>query len=181
MIDLSKPNEWQRIDPELGLVQPWYTFPALDEIANWNLRDAYVYEYGIGASTIWWAHRCIEVCGVENNKEYFAQVWDDVTFLNAYLTWESDKEKFISNIYYYEQGYDIVIIDCEPVEWRDECVEHALNCLRPGGKLIIDNWYQLSVWTPNEHTQTLTNRFPHKIFKQPGHPDWQTAIFYKPL
>lgn len=178
MIDLTKPNQWQRTDPENGLVEPWLTFPALDEIKTWDLKDKIVFEYGCGASTLWWDVKCKTVFAVENIREVLCHVLDNT---HCRISFETEKERFVTSPYQWETGFDIIVIDCDPIEWRNDCIQPALECLKDGGKLIIDNWMQPSCdWMVSKENQKLLTSFPYKIFKQPGHQDWQTAIFYKP-
>lgn len=169
MVDLSTPNEWQHICPDTGLVMPWYTKPALDEIVTWDLKDKVVFEYGCGASTLWWRKRAKAVYSVDEDRAY-----SEVT--GAYLA--KNPVDFLHYIYEFPP-LDIVIIDGERL--RQESVEHALKCLKPGGVLIYDNWMQPSVELQSEETQRVLLSLPHKIYKQENHPDWQTLIAWKPL
>lgn len=175
MIDLSTPNEWQFICPELNIIMPWYTKPALDEIVTWDLKDKIVFEYGCGASSLWWDKKCSQLYGVEYNTEYFQVVSDKLP--RAIIYWFQDEEKYVNLPKRLKLQLDIIIIDGS---FRDACVPIALECLKPGGKLIFDNWMQQSVELQSEETQRLLLALPHTIYKQPGHPDWQTLIATKP-
>lgn len=179
MIDLNATNEWQYRDSTNGLVLPWYTKSFLDELVTWDLSDKVVFEYGAGASTLWWAAKCRKLYGVESNRDYHAAVTDAmgdnaVIMLPNDLSWNA----YVNAIRHPCETFDIIIIDSEPIAWRDDCVKPALDCLKPGGKLIIDNWMQNSVgWMPSEETQQLLSVYPVKIYKQEGHPDWATAVW----
>ena len=166
MIDLNKCEGWQKRDKD-GVVMPWYTHPALDEIEKWDKRGFTVFEYGCGQSTIWWRKYCQNVCGVESNRD-----WAEVVEVHFAI----EKSRYIDKIFHYESGFDIVVVDGE---CRDECVKAGIKNIRQGGKLIIDNWAQPSVWMPTEETISLVTQLPHTIYKQPGHPDWQTLIATK--
>jgi predicted O-methyltransferase YrrM len=81
----------------------------------------------------------------------------------------------------YKPEFEIVVVDCEPIQLRDKCIAIALNHLKPGGRLIIDNWMQPSVgWLPSEETKALLAPYPVKVYPQAGHQDWTTAVFTKP-
>lgn len=166
MIDLNSQNEWQFHD-ENGMIMPWYTKPALDEIVTWDLKDKVVFEYGCGASTLWWRSRAKAVYSVDEDREYAEAT-------GAYLA--KSPVDYLHYIYEFHP-LDIVIIDGERL--RQECIEHALKCLKPGGVLIYDNWMQPEVEVQTEETQKLLLSLPHAIYKQPGHPDWQTLIATK--
>jgi hypothetical protein len=174
MIDLSTPNEWQHIDPSNGLVMPWYTKPALDEIVTWDLKDKVVFEYGCGASTLWWRKKAKEVYGVEYSYEYWRALMDHRPWSQIVHT--ENEEKYIRAPFQFEHRYDIIAIDGS---FRDACVPIALECLKPGGKLIFDNWMQPEVEMQTEETQRLVLALPHTIYKQEGHPYWQTLIATK--
>jgi predicted O-methyltransferase YrrM len=177
MIDLNAMNEWQHRCSETGLVLPWYTKSFLDELVTWELKDNKVLELGGGSSSLWWNKKAGEVLTVEASSEWAEAIAaKGVTvaiaeFKELFIQWASGVPNF----------YDIVVIDCEPIEWRDDCVLPALRTLKPGGKLIIDNWEQPSVgWLPSEETKALLAPYPVKVYPQAGHQDWTTAVFTKP-
>lgn len=181
MIDLSVPNEWQHICPDTGLVMPWYTKPALDEIVTWDMKDKVVFEYGCGASSLWWAAKCKKVCGVDWHMDYCKAVWSRIEKVwrdvaPVFIGHADNEQEYINRIRQYEL-FDIIIIDGS---FRDACVPVALECLKPGGKLIFDNWMQPEVEMQTEETQAIVLALPHQVYKQPGHPHWQTLIATKP-
>src|ERR1044071_8584230 len=141
MIDLNATNEWQHRDPETGLVFPWYTKSFLDELVTWELGDKAVLELGMGASTLWWQRKSAYLTAFDTNPDWY----------NAVIMKMEGKpgdEYVVQAIEEIEnklmEVYDIAIIDIEPIGWRDQCVPLALQSLKPGGKLIIDNWMQAS-------------------------------------
>lgn len=179
MIDLNHSNEWQHRDPSTGLVLPWYTKSFLDELVTWDLTGMKVFEYGGGASTIWWNKRAKRVFTVDNNEQIFESLIKHIGKESVMMYTPIENKMQYVNYVYGPHGdkFDIIIIDGDPVEWRDDCVKPALDCLKPGGKLIIDNWDQPSVWVPSDETRALLAKYPVKIYRQTGHPDWQTAVF----
>lgn len=184
MIDLNHCNEWQHRDPETGLVFPWYTKSFLDELVTWDLKDKVVCEYGGGASTVWWNRKAKFVFTVESNEQYYQALTKSLNH-ESLIMFTPDKYNYMNWAYgankSHDTKFDIIIIDGEPIEWRDDCVKPALDCLKPGGHLIIDNWLQPSVgWMPSEETKALLAPYPVKIYKQEGHPDWATAVFTMP-
>lgn len=179
MINLSACNEWQHRDPVTGLVFPWYTKSFLDELVTWDLKEKQVFEYGCGASTLWWSLRCKSVRGVETNIEYAAAIWEATQF-KIRVAQLDQKDEFIKHIHVIGNNSDIIVVDCDPVDWRDECIRTSHQILRPGGIIIVDNWDQASVWIPSDDTRQILLSYDCKIYKQSGHPDWQTAVFTKP-
>lgn len=176
MIDLTTPNEWQYKDESLGgILFPWYTKSFIDELVTWDLSDKTVLEIGLGASSLWWHRKCKQLYGCDNNPEYIFAL-NDIVSKGAWLHVLSERHEIIQFICDYGH-VDIIIIDGEPIAWRDDCVKPALDCLKPGGKLIIDNWEQPSVgWLPSEETKALLAPYPCKAYPQKGHPDWKTLV-----
>jgi predicted O-methyltransferase YrrM len=181
MIDLNATNEWQHRDAD-GTVLPWYTKSFLDELVTWELKDKVVFEYGGGASTVWWNKKAKHVFTVDNNEPFFEALIKHIgkESVMMYMPVEN-KMQYVNYVYGPHGGpFDIIIIDGEPIAWRDDCVKPALDCLKPGGKLIIDNWDQPTVgWLPSEKTKALLAPYPCRVFSQEGHPDWKTAVFTK--
>lgn len=179
MIDLTLANEWQFKCPETGFVYPWYTKPFLDILTTWDLKGKRVFEYGLGASTLWWEAKGAKVFGVDSNREWFEAVWNASAVRwpvnRAAIYHIEDKDFYISFPAQVGQ-WDIIVVDGD---WRDECAQAAYRHLKTqwkGGILIIDNWLQPSVWVASEETQKLLGE-PTGCYKQPGHPDWQTAYW----
>ena len=50
---------------------PHYTYPAIKFIERIMENSYKVFEYGIGASSFWWARRVKEVVSVEHNPQWF--------------------------------------------------------------------------------------------------------------
>jgi predicted O-methyltransferase YrrM len=171
MIRLKELEGWRSFDTQGGILFPWYTRPFLQELMNWNVREWKVFEYGAGDSTLWWRQNAKMVQSVDTNK-----AWAE----RSGAIWVTNKQDFLScpESLAQDEKYDCIVIDGEPVEWRDECTEHALRCVRSGGKIIIDNYKQNTV---SLGEWPLTDRqlapFPVSIFKEPSHPDWKTACW----
>lgn len=178
MIDLNHCNEWQHRDTD-GMVLPWYTKSFLDELVTWDLKDKSVLEIGMGASTLWWNKKAAWVTAFDMNKDWCYAVTDkmDLNKGTSFLPLPGQLVQAMNNLLNPNQ-FDIAIIDCEPIELRDICVELVLSYLKPGGRLIIDNWMQPSVgWMPSKETQQLLSQYTVKVYPQEGHLDWKTAVF----
>lgn len=160
-------NEWRYFDDKLGIPYPWYTKPCLEFLESIELINNRIFEYGTGDSTKWFRAKHALVWGVDNDPNYVSYDIQLKTFFPEYC----------SAILEHTLPFDIVVIDGE---WRDECTEYALNALKPGGLLIIDNYKQASVpfiWTK---TEKLIEGMDIKIYKEPDHADWVTAVIVKP-
>lgn len=164
------PKENWLTDDDNGIQMPWYVRPLLEEMDRWDLKGNLVYEYGVGYSSNWYEYRGAIVDGVDNDDNW-------VGYCKTAL-YTNIREEYVSSIDVYPQDYfDIVVIDGT---WRDDCTEHALKRLKSGGKLILDNWLQPSVEPNWPKTEELIKGMDIKVYKQPDHPDWQTAVVTKP-
>jgi hypothetical protein len=165
------PQEHWLTKDEHGIQMPWYVRPFLEELDKWDLKAKNVYEYGVGYSSNWYACRGAIIDGVDSSDQ-----WVGFSPTALYTT---NKKTYIESILTLPTIYDIVVIDGD---YRDNCTEYALKALKPGGKLIIDNWEQPSV-EPNDWTLTkeLIKGMDIKVYKEPTHPDWKTAVITKPV
>jgi predicted O-methyltransferase YrrM len=158
-------------DEKTGLIFPWYTKPFLDKLLTWDISNWKVFEYGCGDSTLWWKNKVKTVVSVDTNKE-----WADKVGAIYY----QDKDGFINSPLNFieDSKFDCVIIDSEPVEWRDECVLNAIKVLKENGVLIIDNFRQKTVnlehWPKVD--ELLSEKFC-EVFKEENHQDWKTAYW----
>jgi hypothetical protein len=177
--------EGQRIDRMTGLVQPWFTHAALDEIEEWALYDKVVLEWGGGHSTLWWGTRCRQVFTVETSREWCewisaqagARGIGNISILHRPP--EIPRETYVQ----IPEGCapHIVVID----GWigRLACLRKALTLPRPV-TVIFDNWQQDASFISPE-AETLMKPFLGTSYPQihPAHEKhpWQTAIWHLPV
>lgn len=161
------------VDTDLNIFFPWYVSSFLEVLRKCDTKNWNVFEYGSGDSTEWWRKRAKNVVSVDSNFQ-----WAEKT-KSYYCNKKSDfiefPLKFIS-----EEKFDCIVIDGDPVEWRDDCTEYAIDSLKSGGMLIIDNYKQgsigLSFWPK---TDILLENMDGEIFSQFGHSDWKTGYWIK--
>lgn len=165
-------------NPELGWVyfdsngvrMPWYTLPCLEWLDGLDLKDKFVFEYGVGYSTSWFESRGAICYAVESNKEWYDECLSGVTIM-----FETQMNKYTKSILDILCKFDIIVIDGV---FRDDCTEYALKRLNKGGYLIVDNFEQPSVQADWPKTRELTKDLPLTLYKQPDHPSgWQTAVW----
>lgn len=164
---ITEAPHWRTLD-EKGITMPWWTRPSLEWLLTLPLREMVVFEYGCGASSMWFLRNCKIAFGVDHNLEWLPN-------RPGYKLAKSATE-YIEEATRLVNKYDLIVIDGI---YRDDCTEYALKSLLPGGYLIIDNFEQpsadLAHWPK---TRELTKNMPVMIYKEPGHPDWQTAVFH---
>lgn len=155
---------------------PWYTSPCLEWLMTLDLKGKFIFEYGVGHSTVWYKSKGAITYGVDSTIEWLQVAAPNDSKCGYYLT--SDKDRYIKGwTKVFDDIYDIVIIDGI---YRDECTEYALKMLKPGGYLILDNYMQPSVEMNWEKTNELIKGMPITIYKEPEHYDWCTAVITKP-
>jgi len=130
-------RQWRSIrkgrsmDPQ-GNPLPWYTFPAVDYLDGLDFSGKWVFEYGSGQSTLWWAERCKELTSVEHDRAFFNWM-NSHDKINARYICTECMQDYIQRL---NTPQDIIVID--GVE-REECAKRALQFLAPGGMIILDN------------------------------------------
>lgn len=159
------------VDPRTNLIFPWYTKGMLEKLCTWDIKSWRVFEYGCGDSTFWWKENTSEVISIDTNHDWSIKC-------NSFYT--ENKNEFINFPLKFTKNekFDCIIIDSEPVEWRDECTLCAIESLKENGILIIDNYKQKSVnleyWPI---TDNLLIDKKNEIFPQDGHKDWKTGYW----
>jgi hypothetical protein len=140
---------------------PWLTFAAIDRLHQLDLRGAQVFEYGSGASTLYWLQRGAALTSIEHDPAWYIRVRrrlpryapvdyrlvvpepgpiadpaDPQAYASAGMPAYSFKH-YVEQIGAVPDGsLDIVLIDGRA---RPACLAHAAPKLRPGGLLILDN------------------------------------------
>lgn len=179
----------QRIDPELGILEPWYVNACVDKIKTWDLSDKIVFEWGSGGSSMWWAMKAKELYSVDHNYDWYQFVTNELKrVINAdnwkivYVdTHEGDqsasRDSYIAS---FPQTVHPNICIVDGVH-RYECAEYAVKVLKPE-ILIIDNHNQDYVFICPA-LDILLEGVVMERFIQPDHTNhegrpWATAIFY---
>ena len=145
---------------------PWFTSGVLEILDVMDLNGKRIFEYGCGNSTKWFRSRGAIVEGVDSNPEW-------AKF--AYVELQTELIPYTRAIY---KGHKFDLICIDGI-FRDDCTEHALNCIEPGGIIIADNFLQPSAEQSNWF-RTLdfmaARSLPHTVYRESLHPDWQSLI-----
>jgi len=116
---------------------PWFTYPAIDFLAQFDYSDKEVFEYGSGYSTLFWSKRAKNVVAVESYKEWYEKIKQEVGSNVSMLLSSNDRHEYAEQIEKYGL-FDIIVIDGIG-ESRVLCAELAKKHLRKGGMIILDN------------------------------------------
>jgi hypothetical protein len=122
---------------------PWYTYPAIEFLAQLDFRDKSVFEYGSGSSTLFWARVAKRVVSVEDEERWY-QLLAAKLPANATVIHEPDLSQY-PDVIRSAGAFDIIVVD-GPARGRTrlKCCREALGALREGGLIILDN----SDWLP---------------------------------
>ena len=179
---------------------PWFTYPAIEALKNWDLSDKRVFEYGSGYSTLFWASRAKEVVSVEHNRAWFEKIAalapSNARLIMAPIDKKEEyhpspelREQFKAYAEAIEGNFQIIVIDgYARSRVRYQCAQAALPHLDENGLIILDN----SDWLPatamflreanlievdlngpvpgNNHTQTTSFFFTREFNFPPAGP-----------
>jgi hypothetical protein len=135
---------------------PWFTYPAIEALRNWDLSDKSVFEYGSGYSTLFWASCAKEVVSVEHDRLWYEKIAklapSNVRLLLAPIDGTGDsnpspalREQFWKYAGAIDGRFQVIVIDgYARSRVRYQCAQAALPHLDPNGLIILDN----SDWLP---------------------------------
>ncbi len=132
-------RRWACIDRK-GDPIPWYTYPAIEYLAQLDFTQKTFFEYGSGYSSIFWARRCRSIVSVENDKKWFAKIAGQLPE-NARYELIEPKAEYVDAINRDGHQFDVIVIDGSH---RYECAVAARPRLADDGVIILDN----SDWLP---------------------------------
>lgn len=123
-----------------GQPLPWYTYPAIEYLSQWDCRGLNVFEYSSGYGSLWWADKGANQYSVEHDPAWHAQMASLATHLK-YLGLKENREEYANAIDAFKISWDLIIIDGV---WRIRCAEAALRAVNSQTLLLLDNsdWYR---------------------------------------
>lgn len=125
-----------------GAPLPWYTYPAIDFLAQRNFTDRRVLEFGGGQSTSWWAQRASQVVTIEEDQAWYenlkARVSGNVELHHVPADLKTRDVSAIRDILDNcgKERFDVIVVDGH---LRREAAAMAFDYLGPDGALILDN------------------------------------------
>ena len=116
---------------------PWITYPAIEFLTPRVNDGMSVFEYGCGASTLWWARRVKEVVSVDHDRLWYEKlalrVPSNVTLRHVPLGGADDYPRAVSE---YRNRFHLVVLDGRE---RVLCAFHTTDSLTPDGVVVWDN------------------------------------------
>lgn len=136
-------KNWDCVDKN-GNKIPWYTYPAIEYLNNFDFSQKSVFEYGSGNSSIYWANKAKDVTSVEHDKFWYEKVKSSIAN-NQTLIYKENNIEYENSILETNKKFDVIIIDGIR---RPECAKVIKSCLNndsnEGFLVILDNsdWYK---------------------------------------
>jgi hypothetical protein len=124
---------WRTQNPDM----PWLTREAI-EILEDRLKPTDVgLEWGSGRSTVWFARRIAQLTSIEHNDSWYNRVKNVLSDLAPLDAEEQEQPGYVRVAAGQQKAsFDFILVDGR---LRDKCTELALQLIKPGGMLIIDD------------------------------------------
>ena len=129
---------------------PWYTYPAIEYLAQFDYGAKKIFEFGCGNSSLFWAARAAEVVSIEDNPNWFEKWQREFSAANLDVRWRDEGEIYENSIFEDSQKYDVIIVDGKR---RAQCAAAAVKALAPGGMIILDDSDRIN--TSEEYIQAV--------------------------
>ncbi len=115
---------------------PWYTYPAIEYLSQFDYSEKLVFEYGCANSSLFWAARAKKVVSIEDNPTWYAKWEKEFHEENLDVRWRDEGEIYENAIFENDESYDVIVVDGKR---RAECALAATKKLAPGGIIILDD------------------------------------------
>jgi hypothetical protein len=125
-----------------GRPVPWYTYPAIDFLAQRDFQHCRVLEFGGGQSTLWWSARARSVFTIEEDAGWLAklqsQIGSNVSLHHVPVPASTRSLQPVRELLQANpiRAFDIIVVDGH---LRQEATALAFEYLAPGGAIILDN------------------------------------------
>ena len=115
---------------------PWYTYPAIEYLSQFDYSDKTIFEFGTGYSSMYWAKRAKKVISIEDKPEWFEKFAKEFQAPNWQMRYCDEKQGYENMIFADDEKYDVIVVDGKR---RAECAETAIKALKAGGMIILDD------------------------------------------
>lgn len=131
-------NEKVCVDKD-GNPLPWYTYPAIEYLSQFDYSNKKVFEFGCGNSSQFWAKRAGSVLSIEDNITWFEKWqkefdWPNLSSLE--VRHRDEGEGYYNAIFEDDTLYDVIVVDGKR---RADCARVAMQKLNKGGMIILDD------------------------------------------
>ncbi len=115
---------------------PWYTYPAIEYLSQFDYSDKKIFEFGCAYSSLFWAKRAKQVISIEDNLNWFEKWKNEFNETNLDIRWRDEGEIYEQAIFENSEKYDVIVVDGKR---RWQCCETAIKALADGGMIILDD------------------------------------------
>ncbi len=170
---------------------PLYTYPAIEYLQQFDYQTKRVFEFGAGASTLFWMARAKQVVSIENNPQWHQFVSQQTAENGNTSVLLAQGDSFPFTLADQQGDFDVIVVDGGG--YRYDCAVQAVNKLAKGGVIILDNadWHHqtaaylkqqgllqvdMTGFKPCESHTSTTSLFLHREFDFPVAGDRQPAF-----
>lgn len=116
---------------------PWVTYPFISFMDTRLDKGMAIFEYGSGASTMWYSKKVGAVYSVEHDKQWYEDV-KVVIPSNSYLYYEQleDNGSYANFPVSLKIEFDVIIVDGRD---RVNCIHKSIPRLNTGGVIVLDD------------------------------------------
>lgn len=155
---------------------PWYTYPSIDYLEQFDFSGKVIFEYSSGYGSLWWSRRCHHLYSVEDNPEWFQEICTQKTE-NHSLTLQKNEQDYVNYIDRLSGKIDVVIVDGN---YRAACAKKIVGLVEDGARfdmIIFDNsdWWPETIRYLEEMTEYIRVDF-HGIGPINDYT-WSTSVF----
>ena len=136
---------------------PWYTYPAIEYLSQFDYSELKIFEFGCGYSSAFWAERAKKVVSIEDKTDWFEKWKKEFEYQNLDIRWRDEGEGYEAAILEDGEKYDVIVIDGKR---RTECAKVAVEALADGGMIILDDSDRIN--TSEEYVKAV------KILREKG-------------
>jgi precorrin-6B methylase 2 len=161
-----------------GSPLPWMNYGIISLLKNRLSKEQFLFEYGSGSSTLFWAKRVGGVVAVEHDENWYREVEMDLP-ATVELKYRpmGDIDSYINSIAESDSDFDIVVVD--GIE-RTKCLMAASKKLSPTGVIIFDDSDREEWFDGVNHLQKLGfKQLKISGLKPTGFGVDETSIFYR--
>lgn len=130
-------NSLYRGEPvdQTGKPIPWMSYSAIDFIYSKLRKTDYVFEWGGGNSTLFWANFVAQVSTVESNLSFYKKLLR-LAPENVSLAYADMEDDYVHHIARSKRAFDVIVIDGE---FRNQCAVVAAEAVSSDGFIVFDN------------------------------------------
>lgn len=127
-----------------GPTEPWITREAINFLEKYLTKEMIIAEFGSGSSTKWFSNRVKKLVSIENEKEWYLKVIEEVKESNVdYRLVEYDEKdeqskiKYANSLSEFEDEYfDFILIDGR---LRNRSLIASYKKVKKNGIIMLDN------------------------------------------